>query len=156
MNSDTEQINRIFKRVNKFINKDYSIDSDRFDDLISTDKYNKTIPYNPLSSTESPTLNTYSNNYYDIDSYQQEYTPVIEPSTVDTIIPNSDIFKSSHYTPNNIINIQSDNILKNTKPKYKLYSDSSRSNNSQSNNNQSNSSQSNNKNYSNYSSDNLI
>lgn len=85
--------------------------------------------YSEIDHKENYNTNNSDN---DIESSPEEYTPVIEPSTISSIYPDSDIFRSSQqFSLNNISNIQNDKFPSNKKPKYKLYSEkSSEDNNS--------------------------
>ncbi|ARF09341.1 hypothetical protein Catovirus_2_290 [Catovirus CTV1] len=83
MNSDTEQMSDAIRQINKSIDSEKVISSDRFDDIASSDDY-----YQYLSS--------YTSEYsHENDDNSDTYSTMTEPSSISTIGPESDIFKSS-------------------------------------------------------------
>ena len=81
MNSTEEIKNNIKNIQDKFNDSDYNVDTDRFDDLYTTE-------YSQKSN------NKYSENNDNSDNITTEsYTTITEPSTIITIYPKSEIFK---------------------------------------------------------------
>lgn len=121
MNTDTENIYFGIRKIKKRIdNSDFNLNSDRFDDFSLSD-IESDSPINPLSTSdfwesEKKHNNKYisSNNQYDDnDSHNdmESYTSIIEPTSVPSVFPKSDIFKSSpKYTLNNFNNLASDSF----------------------------------------------